>query len=120
MCACVTAASQGITSGACMLLGGSLAEIERAVKTTMVNVFGVVCDGARLACAMKLASAAGIAIECAQIAMDGYETPAGQGVVGKTADDSLNFMGYFAQEGMRDSDRALCRALYEKRRKQLE
>lgn len=114
MCACVTAASQGIAAGASMLLGGDLATIDRAVNNTIVNIFGVVCDGARLACALKLASAAGIAIECAMIAMDGVMTPANQGVVGADADDSLDFMGRFAQKGMAGSDKALCKALYAK------
>lgn len=119
MCACVTAASQGIAAGVCILRGGDLAAVNRAINTTLVNVFGVVCDGARLACAMKLASAAGIAMECAEIALDGYETPPCEGVCGESADDSLNFMGSFAQNGMKASDMALCKALYEKRKKQL-
>ena len=120
MCACVVAASQGVAAGATMLLGGDLAAIDRAINNTIVNIFGVVCDGARLACAMKLASAAGIAIEAAEIAMDGYMTPAEQGVVGTDADDSLNFMGSFAQNGMKGSDLALCKALYAKYLKQQE
>ena len=114
MCACVTAASQGIAAGTCILLGGDLAAVNRAVNTTIVNVFGVVCDGARLACAMKLASAAGTAIECAYIAMDGYETPPSQGVCGEDADATIDFMGEFAQKGMKGSDLALCRSLYDK------
>ncbi len=114
MCACVTASSQGIAAGATMLLGGDLACIDRAVNNTIVNIFGVVCDGARLACALKLASAAGIAIECSILAVDGVETPLNEGVIGRNADMSLNFMGKFAQTGMAESDLALCRALYEK------
>ena len=119
MCACVVAASQGIAAGACMLMGGDLEAINRAANTTAINVFGVVCDGARLACAMKLASAAGTAIESAQIAMDGCQTPPGQGVCGIDADDTINFMGSFAQNGMKDSDLELCKALYAKREKRI-
>ena len=119
MCACVTAASEGIAAGSVMLLGGDLKQIDNAINTTIVNVFGVVCDGARLACAMKLSSAAGIAMECAEIAMDGYVTPANEGVVGENADASLNFMGSFAQNGMKGSDLSLCKALYDKRQQQL-
>lgn len=114
MCACVTAASQGIAAGTSMLLGGDLACIDRAVNNTVVNIFGVVCDGARLACALKLSSAAGIALECAMMAKDGVETPRGEGVVGVSADKTLNFMGSFAQNGMKGSDLSLCKALYEK------
>ncbi len=118
MCACVTAASQGIAAGAAMLLGGDLACINKAINNTIVNIFGVVCDGARLACALKLASAAGIALECAMMAYDGVETPLNEGVIGSTADMSLNFMGKFAQTGMAGSDLALCKALYEKQLEQ--
>lgn len=114
MCACVTAASQGVSAGAALLLGGDLACVNRAINNTIVNIFGVVCDGARLACALKLASAAGIALECAMMAIDGVETPLNEGVIGNNADTSLNFMGKFAQEGMAGSDLALCKALYEK------
>lgn len=118
MCACVTAASQGVAAGASMLLGGDLACINRAINNVVVNIFGVVCDGARLACALKLSSAAGIAIESALMAMDGVETPPGEGVVGMNADASLDFMGAFAQNGMKGSDLALCRALHEKQKTQ--
>jgi L-cysteine desulfidase len=114
MCACVVAASQGIAAGASMLLGGNMETINRASNNTVVNIFGVVCDGARAACALKLASAAGIAIECAMMAKDGVMTPANEGVVGNDADDTLNFMGRFAQQGMRGSDLELCKALYQK------
>ena len=102
MCACVTAASQGVAAGASMLLGGDLAGIDRAINNTVVNIFGVVCDGARLACALKLSSAIGIAIECAMMAKDDVMTPADQGIVGSDADDTLNFMGDFAQHLQRD------------------
>ncbi len=114
MCACVTAASQGIAAGASLLLGGDLDCINRAVNNTVVNIFGVVCDGARLACALKLSSAAGVAIECAMMAKDGVMTPANEGIVAGNADQTLDFMGDFAQHGMAGSDLALCKALYKK------
>jgi len=117
MCACVVAASQGIAAGTSMLLGGDLECVYRSVNNTMINVFGVVCDGARQACALKLASAAGIAIEAAMLAKDGVMTPANEGVCGRSADDSLNFMGNFAQHGMAGSDMQLCKALYEKQQR---
>jgi len=114
MCACVTAASQGVAAGAAMLLGGDLACVDRAINNIIVNIFGVVCDGARVACALKLASAAGIALECAMMAKDGVVTPVNEGVIGNDADASLNFMGDFAQHGMAGSDLSLCKALYKK------
>lgn len=117
MCACVTAASEGVAAGASMLFGGDFACIDRAINNTIVNVFGVVCDGARLACALKLSSAIGTAIECAMMAKDGIVTPLNQGVIANNADESLAFMGSFAQHGMAGSDLSLCKALYNKQNK---
>lgn len=114
MCACVVAASEGVAAGAALLLEGGLEQVEMAINNTIVNVFGVVCDGARLACALKLASAAGIAIEGAMIALDGVVTSADEGIRGKTADDSISFMGSFAKTGMIITDLMLCKALYAK------
>ena len=114
MCACVVAASEGVAAGAALLLGGGIKEAEMAVNNTIVNVFGVVCDGARQACALKLATAAGTAIEGAMLAMDGIATPADEGVRGKTAGDSIRFMGEFAKKGMMLTDKMLCQALYAK------
>lgn len=114
MCACMVAASQGVTAGTVYMLGGGVLEIDMAINNTIVNVFGVVCDGARMACAIKLSSAIEMAIEGALMAMDGVTTPAGEGVCGKTADESIDFMGKFAKQGMVESDMVLSRALYDK------
>ena len=114
MCACMVGASQGISAGAVLLFGGGLNEIEMAVNNTIVNVFGVVCDGARMACAVKLSSAIGMAIEGAMLAMDGVTVPVDEGVCGSTADDSLKFMGNFARKGMGETDMMLCKSLYAK------
>ena len=63
MCACAVVASCGVAAGTVLLLGGGLDEVMNAVNNTVLNVFGVVCDGARYGCALKLSSAAGIALE---------------------------------------------------------
>ncbi len=113
MCACVVAASCGVASGATLLLGGSLEQVSGAIMNTICNVFGVVCDGARYACAMKLSSAAGIAIEGAYLSMKGVHMPA-QGVTDEDGQKTIEFMGKFARTGMTYTDMILCQSLYEK------
>ncbi len=113
MCACVVAASCGVASGASLLLGGDLDVVSGAITNTVCNVFGVVCDGARYACAMKLSSAAGIAIEGAYLAAKGVHMPA-QGVTDKDGQSTIEFMGRFSKTGMAQTDMVLCRALFEK------
>ena len=114
MCACVVGASLGVAAGAALMLGGGLKEVNMAVNNTIVNVIGVVCDGARAACGLKLGSASGIAIEGALLAMDGVCVPPDEGIAGVDAKASIDFMGRFAKTGMIDLDRVLCQALYAK------
>jgi len=117
MCACVVAASEGVAAGTALLLGGGIREIHMAINNTIINVFGVVCDGPRPACALKLSSAAGIAIEGAMLAMEGFEVPLGSGVCGHDADESIRFMGDFAKTAMTEMGMKLCKALYGKHQK---
>lgn len=114
MCACVVGASSGIAAGTAFLLGGSLSQVEMAIQNTIPNFFGVLCDGARVACALKLSTAIGAAIECAYFALGNVVLPANQGVLGKTADESIAFLGKMGKEGMIETDKALCKAMYGK------
>ena len=111
MCACMVTASLGVAGAATMLLGGNLKQIEMSINNTIVNVFGVVCDGARRACALKLSSAVGIALEGVLLALDGITVDSGEGVCRNSADESINFIGRHAKEGMLESDMILCKLL---------
>lgn len=117
MCACMVTASVAVAGAAAYLLGGALKEIEMAIQNTIINVFGVVCDGPRRACALKLASGVGIALEGAHLALDGIVTNPGEGVAGETADESIRLMGRHARSGMLESDLSLCRLLFDKQNK---
>ncbi|MCI8399318.1 MAG: serine dehydratase subunit alpha family protein [Oscillibacter sp.] len=114
MCACAVVASCGVAAGTVLLLGGGLEEVHNAINNTILNVFGVVCDGARYGCALKLASAAGIAMEGALLAQKGVCTPADEGVTCANGEETINFMGRFAKNGMKDTDLYLCKALFSK------
>ena len=111
LCACAVAASAGVAAGTAFMLGGTFKQVGGAIQNLIPSFFGVVCDGARLACAMKLASAAGVAIECAILALNDITLPGDQGVLGKTADESLAFLGKMGREGMNESNRNLCEEL---------
>lgn len=114
MCACAVTASVGVAAGTVLLLGGGYDEIDHAIMNTIASVFGIVCDGARVTCAYKLANTIGIAIESALFAMHGVNVPAGQGVVSWNADETIALMGRFAREGMVDMDKALCKVMFER------
>lgn len=117
MCACMATAAVAVSGAAAYLLGGGFREIDAAIQNTIPNVFSVVCDGPRRACALKLSNGAGAAIESALYACDGVATNYNEGVVGESADASLEFMGEFAKQGMLESDLYLCKRLAEKQAK---
>ena len=114
MCACVCGAAPGVAAGTAFLLGGNAGAADKAVQNTLVNIFGVLCDGARRACALKLSSAAAMAVEAALMALDGTSVPEDEGIIGNNADESIDFLGDFARKGMAPTDLMLCKALYAK------
>ncbi len=116
MCSCEVAASLGVAAGTVLLQGGTYEQVEIAIQNTIPNVFGCVCDGAKLACAMRISSGTGIAIEAATLALKGVRLAFNQGVLSTSADESINMLGRHAFDGMIDSDRALAREIFAKRK----
>lgn len=116
MCSCEVAASLGIAAGATLMRNGTYEQVEAAMQNTIPNVFGVVCDGAKLACALRISSGTGIALECSDLALSGACIANNQGVLGATVDDSIEIIGKTALYAMVGSDRDLCRLLFEKRK----
>lgn len=114
MCACSVGASLGVAAGTVVLFGGTPAQAEMAINNTIVNVFGILCDGAREACALKLSTAAECGMEGAFLALDNVQVRPGEGVCAASADESMGFMGNFAREGMRHADMELCKFLFQK------
>ena len=100
ICSCSLAASMGVTAAVTMLLGGSEAQVENAINSVGGGIGGVVCDGAKRGCAMKIAGAAGIALDAALLATKGIFIPLKDGIVGRSADDTIRNLGRVAQEGM--------------------
>ena len=100
LCACAIAAGIGVAGGASILLGGDRDCPERAIQNLTGALMGVVCDGAKYGCALKLSSAAGLAIESAMLAKEGIFVPGGDGLVCDTGDETMETIGRVAQEGM--------------------
>lgn len=116
MCSCEVAAALGIAAGTVVLHGGSEDVVEIALQNTIPNVFGVVCDGAKLACALRISSGTGIAVEAANLALQGVRLANNQGVLSRTIDDSVDMLGRVALFGMVDSDRDLSKMIFAKRK----
>ena len=116
MCSCEVAAAIGVAAGTILLHGGTQQQVENAIQNTIPNIFGVVCDGAKLACALRISSGTGIGIEAANLALAGVRLANNQGVLAANADESINMIGHTALYAMVDSDRELSRQIFAKRK----
>jgi L-cysteine desulfidase len=97
--------------GACCaityLFGGELVEIERAIKNMAGSVMGVICDGAKIGCALKSTMAVGVAVDNALLALEGVTVPTGDGIVDESADQTIKNMGFVTTPGMTKTDDAI-------------
>ena len=116
MCSCEVAAAIGVAAGTVLLHGGTQQQVENAIQNTIPNIFGVVCDGAKLACALRISSGTGIGIEAANLALAGVRLANNQGVLAANADESINMIGHTALYAMVDSARELSRQIFAKRK----
>ena len=102
-CGAVSAAC-GAGAGICLLRGGSFEQYEATVVNTLVNVGGIVCDGAKPSCAAKISAAVDAAILGCDQALTGENFHPGDGLVGDTPEESIRMMGYVGRVGMQPTD----------------
>jgi len=115
VCGCSVAAGAGATAGVTYLLGGNVYHIASAIKNLIVDLAGVICDGAKASCSFKLATAAGTAVQSALFALHGISVAASDGIIGLTPEQTMQNMGQISTEGMIETDRTILRILMDKR-----
>lgn len=98
-----TAAACGIA----FLLGGSEKEMEMTVRNMVGNIAGMICDGAKSSCALKVASAVGAGIQAATLAMQGSTVPGHEGIVSDDIEACIANLGKLGSEGMRETDKVI-------------
>lgn len=86
------------------LEGGSVRQIENTVANTIVNIGGMVCDGAKASCASKVYSALQAAFLAHEMAMKDICFEEGDGLVMGTPEETVKAVGYMGREGMRQTD----------------
>lgn len=100
MCACAIAASIGVGTGCCLLMGMKINDVSRVIHNIIGSIGGTVCDGAKFGCALKLSSAAGIAIESSRIVENGCYIANGDGLICYDVDETIAMLGRIAAPGM--------------------
>ena len=113
LCGCSIKAGIGAAAGVTYLLGGGEEEISTAINLLVANITGTICDGAKPGCALKIATAAGLATECALLATGGMKISKGNGIVRETAGETLRALAGISR-AMAPVDAAVIRILEEK------
>ncbi|MDD2574356.1 MAG: L-serine ammonia-lyase, iron-sulfur-dependent, subunit alpha, partial [Firmicutes bacterium] len=71
LCGCAVAAAIGASCGIAFLYGADNRQIESAIKNMVANITGMICDGGKVGCALKLSTAAYAALQSAILALEG-------------------------------------------------
>jgi len=116
ICGAANAAGIGIASALVLLGGGDAGQVGLAVSNMVGNVAGMICDGAKIGCAMKTMTGVDAAFRSASLAMAGIGIPATDGIVGRDGESSLVNLGRLAQHGMAGVDAEILRIMQDKLR----
>lgn len=103
LCGCVVAAT-GSAAGITYLMGGTYTEITYAIKNMIANISGMICDGAKPGCALKVTSGVGTAILSASLAMQHSYADATEGIVEDDIDRTIRNLTRIGREGMIQTD----------------
>jgi L-cysteine desulfidase len=115
VCGCSIAAGAGAAAGVAYLLGGNLHHIAGAIKNLTEDLAGVICDGAKAGCSLKLATAAGTAVQSALFALQGVEVQSTDGIIEISPEKTMQNIGVLSTQGMIETDRAILRIMLAKK-----
>jgi len=114
ICGCSVAAGAGATAGVTYLLGGDAKHIAGAIKNLIEDLAGIICDGAKAGCALKLATAAGTAVQAALFSLHGVNVHHTDGIIGNSPEDTMRNIGTLATDGMVETDQTILNIMLEK------
>lgn len=104
LCGCVVAAT-GSSCGITYLMGGDYGQITYAVKNMIANLTGMICDGAKPSCALKVTSGVSTAVLSAILAMEHKCVSSVEGIIDDDVDRSIRNLTRIGTQGMNETDR---------------
>ncbi|MCQ2134185.1 MAG: L-serine ammonia-lyase, iron-sulfur-dependent, subunit alpha [Bacteroidales bacterium] len=103
LCGCVIA-STGSSCGLVYLEGGGYDEVCSAIKNMIGNITGMVCDGAKVGCALKVASGVSSSVQSAVLALSGTCISDNDGIIEKDIEKTIQNLGKIGSVGMQSTD----------------
>lgn len=112
LCGCVVA-STGASAGLVYLMGGDFDRICAAIKNMVANLTGMICDGAKPSCSMKISSGVVTAAMSAMLAMNGKCVTASEGIISDDIDVTINNLTSIGREAMTETDKLVLKIMVE-------
>ena len=106
LCGCVIA-STGSSCGIVYLHGGGYEQVCSAIKNMVGNITGMVCDGAKVGCALKVASGVSSSIQSAMLALDNICISSNDGIIEDCIEKTIFNLGNLGSKGMQVTDRMI-------------
>ena len=103
LCGCVVAAT-GSACGLTWLMGGSYEQIVYAVKNMIANITGMICDGAKPSCSLKVATGVSTAVLSSMLAIDDEVVTPAEGIIDDDVDKCVRNMAEIGLHGMAATD----------------
>jgi L-cysteine desulfidase len=110
----VTAAGMGAGGAIVYLLDGNLQQIKAAIQNTIGNVSGMICDGAKAGCAMKVSTCSNVAVQSALLALNNQEIKSTDGFIHDDVEKSIENFCKLGNEGTRQTDELILKLMLEK------
>lgn len=113
LCGCVVA-STAASSALVYLMGGGYNEVCSTIKNMIANLTGMICDGAKPSCSMKISSGVSTALVSAMLAMNGKCVTSAEGIVCDDIDRTIHNLTSIGREAMNETDRLVLKLMTQK------
>ena len=104
LCGCVVA-STGSSCGITYLMGGGYEQVAASVKNMIANLAGMVCDGAKPSCALKVSSGVSTAVLSAMLAVQNHSVSSVEGLIEDDVDRCIHNLTRLGSIGMQETDK---------------
>ncbi len=107
-------ASAGVSGAIAFLMGEELDIVCNSITNTLGNVSGMICDGAKASCAMKIASGVYAAFDSIYLSKAKRCLSCGEGIIGEDIEKTIKNIGVLSQIGMNETDQTILKLMTNK------
>jgi L-cysteine desulfidase len=100
--------------GITYLMGGGYEAVSFAVKNMIANLTGMMCDGAKPSCSLKLMTGVSTAVLSAMLAMENHSVSSVEGIIDDDVDKSIRNLTLIGRDGMNETDHLILKIMTSK------